>query len=277
MTQSGGASGATGYRYRSFNYDGLSRLLCASNPEDSTAVCPATNAGFVAGTTGYSYDAEGNVRSKTDGRNVTTSYNYDALNRLWCKSYSDGATPSSFYLYDLSSVANGVGKLSAEWTQTGGCPATTPTSAPASPFIIKRSFLAFDAMGRVQSENQCTNNLTGPGSCTTSSPNPFTLSYFYDLAGKPTAYTNGVNNVPGVGTIAFGLQYDGAGRLQNLGGSWNPAAGSSGNPLALFTAAPPNGYTAFGAIKNVVLGNNIFVNKTYDKRLRPTTETVTHP
>jgi hypothetical protein len=103
------------------------------------------------------------------------------------------------------------------------------------------------------------------------------LSYLYDLAGHPSAYTNGVNNVPGVGTIALGLQYDGAGRLQNLSSSWNPAAGAAAGPLSLFTADPTAGYTAFGAIQNVILGDNIFVSKTYDKRLRTTGETATHP
>jgi len=91
------------------------------------------------------------------------------------------------------------------------------------------------------------------------------------------AYTNGVTNVPSVGTIVFGLQYDGAGRLQNLSSSWNPSIGSSSSPISLFTADPTNGYTPAGAIQNMVLGDNIFVNKTYDKRLRTTGEVATHP
>jgi hypothetical protein len=99
----------------------------------------------------------------------------------------------------------------------------------------------------------------------------------YDLAGHTTAYSNGVTNVPSVGAIAFGLQYDGAGQLQNLNSSWNPSITSSGSPLSLFTADPTNGYTPAGAIQNMVLGNNIFVNKTYDNRLRTTAETATHP
>jgi hypothetical protein len=167
-----------------------------------------------------------------------------------------------------------IGRLSAEWTLpasvTGGC----TTTAPMAGFIIMRKILAYDAMGGVLSEQQCTPNLSGPGKCTTTSPNSFVLSYLYDLAGNPTAFTNGVTNVPIVGAITFGLQYDAAGRLQDLSSSWNPALGSSGGPFSLFTA---NGYTAAGAIQHMVLGNNIFVNKTYDIRLRTTGETATHP
>ncbi len=278
VTQWGGSSGSTGARTRTFNYDSLSRLLCASNPENSTAACPSSSTGaYVSGTAGYTYDANGNVRTKTDARGVTITYNYDTLNRLLSKSYSDGTTPYSCYQYDAPTTVNAIGRLSAEWTvpgsQSGGCVGTAPTNG----FITMRQTMAYDAMGRVRSEQQCTPNASGPGNCTSSSPNPFTLSYQYDLAGNTTAYTNGVSNVPGVGSIAFGLQYDGVGRLQNLSSSWNPTTGSSGSPLSLFTANPANGYTAPGAIQNIFLGNNIFVNKTYDSRLRTTAQTATHP
>jgi hypothetical protein len=206
---------------------------------------------------------------------VTISYAYDALNRLLSKSYSDGTTPYSCYQYDASGTTNGKGRLSKEWTvpgsQSGGCTATSPN------ILTKRTITAYDATGRVLSEQQCTPNVSGPGSCTTSPLNPFALSYLYDLSGNLTAYTNGVNNVPEVGSINFGLQYDGAGRLQNLNSSWNPAMSSSGSPLSLFTADPTNGYTPSGAIQNMYLGDDIFVNKTYDKRLRTTGETATHP
>jgi hypothetical protein len=99
----------------------------------------------------------------------------------------------------------------------------------------------------------------------------------YDLTGNVTAYTNGVGNVPAVGTIAFGLQYDAANRLQNLSSSWNPAAPSPGSTLPLFTADPVTGYAPFGGAQNTGLGNDIFISKTYDNSLRTTGQTVTHP
>jgi len=275
-TQCGGScttASVNGTIVRSFSYDSLSRLVCASNPENSTSPCPLTApSSYVAGTIGYSYYANGNVLSKTDARGTVTSYSYDSLNRLLGKSYSDNSTPSSCYLYDLSTVPNGVGRLAAEWTQPGTCPGTQPAV-----YITMRSFLGYDAMGRVTSEQQCLPNSGGTGSCTTSPSAAIGQTYNYDLAGNLTSYSNGVNNVPGAGTIAFGLQYDGAGRLQNLSSSWNPATNSSSGPTPLFTADPSAGYSAAGAIQNVILGNNIFVNKTYDSRLRVTGETATHP
>jgi YD repeat-containing protein len=69
VTQYGGLYGTSGSRTRSFNYDRLSRLLCASNPENSTGICSSTASGaYVPGTTGYTYDANGNVTSKTDAQ-----------------------------------------------------------------------------------------------------------------------------------------------------------------------------------------------------------------
>lgn len=55
-----------GSHTRTFNYDSLARLLCASNPENSFAGCPtvATNT-YTSGTVGYSYDANSNVAGKT--------------------------------------------------------------------------------------------------------------------------------------------------------------------------------------------------------------------
>jgi YD repeat-containing protein len=270
VSQCGGTCPSSASRVRSFSYNGLAQLITASNPETGT-VCYGVGSGSncVNG-----YDQDGNLQYKTDARGITTSYSYDILNRLLSKSYSDNTTPYSCFQYDASTTANSIGRLTTEWTlprsQSGGCSGT-------SGFITMRTIVAYDAMGRVLSEQQCTPNLSGPGSCTTSSSNPFALSYLYDLAGNTTAYANGVSNVPGVGTIAFGLQYDAAGRLEDFSSSWNPSSSSSGNPLSLFTADPTNGYTAAGAIQNMVLGNSIFINKTYDIRLRTTGETAKHP
>jgi YD repeat-containing protein len=88
-----GTSGSTA-RSRSFTYDGLSRLLTATNPE--------------SGTVTYGYDANGNVTSKTSPAVNQTSgtqslyYCYDPLNRLTEKylyggSITCSAPPSNHY------------------------------------------------------------------------------------------------------------------------------------------------------------------------------------
>ena len=97
VNQQGGTSDSTQWRTRTFTYDSLSRLRNASNPE--------------SGTVAYSYDANGNLTSKTDARGITTCYGtwsgsscngaagYDADNRLLMKTYSNG-DPAVTYAYD---------------------------------------------------------------------------------------------------------------------------------------------------------------------------------
>jgi YD repeat-containing protein len=53
---------------RSFSLRSLSRLRSATNPE--------------SGTITYVYDNNGNLKTKTDARAISTNYSYDALNRV---------------------------------------------------------------------------------------------------------------------------------------------------------------------------------------------------
>src|SRR5215470_4777164 len=91
VTQKGGASSGS-WRARSFTYDSLSRLTCAANPETTPglstvnpATCPASYTGtYTNGTIGYTYDADGNLITKTApapnqtsiGSTATTNYTY---------------------------------------------------------------------------------------------------------------------------------------------------------------------------------------------------------
>jgi YD repeat-containing protein len=86
VTQKGGSVQAN-WRIRNFQYNSLSRLLNANNPE--------------SGTVSYSYDANGNLLTKTDARGVATTMAYDALNRVLSKTYSDGTPAANFY-YDVA-------------------------------------------------------------------------------------------------------------------------------------------------------------------------------
>jgi len=62
---------------RSFTYSSLSRLTSAVNPE--------------SGTTSYTYDNNGNLLTKTDGRGVVKTFDpYDTLNRVKCWTYTGG-------------------------------------------------------------------------------------------------------------------------------------------------------------------------------------------
>lgn len=277
VTQNG-ASGSP--RNRSFNYDSLSRLICASNPENSTTACPAT--GYVAGTTGYTYDANGNVQSKQDARGIVVSYGYDNLNRLYQKTYSTASAsttdPTVCMQYDLPGgiSANTLGRLTMEWTQTAGsvCPALTSTlSAPPNIAITGRAGLVYDPRGRLVSEAEYT-----PASIVKGTSYP--MNYTYDLAGDLTSSTTGAMQPsmtlsspasPCAGSPSFSTTawmfvncYDGAGHLTSVTGN----AGTG--PTGLFSASS---YAPFGGRGIATYGNSaVSLTRGYDNRLRVTSE-----
>jgi YD repeat-containing protein len=263
VNQLGNAAIGDTSRTRSFSYDSLSRLLTANNPE--------------TGTVGYTYDANGNVHTKTDARGITTAYNYDALNRLLSKSYSDNATPISCYQYDLSSASNGIGRLANAWTMRFS--ASCATTAPSTGFLTKRSISAYDAMGRIVNEQQFTKASQASGAI-------YAPAYTYDLAGHLLSSTNGVGSTtPAAPPITFTYTLDNAGRLQTLNSSLQTATVNQTTytlPTTLFS--PPTDqsfpcanststqYTAFGGLANALYGSGLRLNRSYDSRLRTTCE-----
>jgi len=199
------ASTPATWRLRTFTYDSLSRLLTATNPE--------------SGTISYTYDANGNLTTKTSpapnqtgSATVTVAYCYDALNRLTSKAYTTSTTcpqtsPVASYSYDQTSfsgltIANGNGRRTGMTDQSGN------------------GFEAwsYDSMGRVISDKRTiytgtasysktipyTYNLDGSlaSIATPSWPDgshPSLNTYVQGGAGRPTVlntgFTNFVNNI----------------------------------------------------------------------------------
>jgi YD repeat-containing protein len=242
----------TSSRPRSFSYDSLSRLTSATNPE--------------TGTIGYAYLLNrgglcaGDVSlpcSKTDALGIMTNYTYDALNRITAKSYLNdlNKTPSTCFLYDAngsSAPANAIGRLTAEWTQSGTCPGNA-LSLPASGFVTAKVVTSYDAMGRLLTQQTCV--LTN---CTQNSYRP--QSFSHDLAGKLTGFNDGW------GLQSFTQSYDAAGRLQFLTSSWSDPT----HPPTLYGV---QNYGSIGVL-NATMGNHLTITKAYDSRERITNLTV---
>ena len=277
---------------RSFNYDSLSRLIQAFNPE-SGWTCYGTTGGAAANGSNCTegYDGNGNLMNKTDARAITTSYTYDSLNRILTKSYGTSSSLVSCSQYDTAT--NGTGRLGASWTQFGSCatspPAVACTSSSQSCYQSLRAFGSYDVMGRVSSEQQCV-----LGFCTSSAPpsapsqNCASLStaagiaYCYDLAGDLTAYSNGLTSTAFPQQWAlFSQTYDSAARLASVTVPSSPISPWSGSnpalPPNLFTVNPTSGYTPLSTLQNWTMGTNLSVNKTYDPRQRVSSETATQP
>src|SRR5439155_26088081 len=115
-------------------------LVSATNPE--------------SGAITYSYDASGNLSSRvapalnqTGTATVTTTYNYDALNRLTRKSYNDGTRSAVTYGYDGAALPC---TPSIGWTGGANVIGRRTSMCDAS----GSSMRAFDSIGRVIGETQ---------------------------------------------------------------------------------------------------------------------------
>lgn len=237
------ASTPAAWRPRTFTYDSLSRLLSAANPE--------------AGTITYSYDANGNLSTKTapapnqtGSTTVTATYSYDALNRLTQKSYSDGSTaaptPTAYFLYDLvnpwgSTYPNNyyIGRLDETITKN------------SSGTWLSSSYFLHDPIGRITKIGQCTpTNCSGTG---------FHTVYTYDLMGDLTSFRTIENN------ITFSYLYNAAARPTKITSSLS----DTNHPATLATVNSSIGYWAFGGLHMLTLGNGLTETAVYNSRLQP--------
>ncbi len=148
---------------RTFTYDRLSRLLTANNPEQDAATI-------------FTYDTNGNLKTKTEPRGIVTSNTYDGLNRRTFVNYSD-ATPDVTLTYDDAAVPFSKGRP----TETSNSVSTSKISA-------------YDALGRITSGEQVTSGTTYnftyahnlDGSLETQTyPDGLKVAYKYDSAGRP--------------------------------------------------------------------------------------------
>jgi RHS repeat-associated protein len=221
-----------GSRQRTFTYDLLSRLLTASNPESGT-ICYGTYSAGVC--QGNGYDANNNLIYKTDARNITTTYSYDALNRLSSKTYSD-STPPVTLTYDVAALdglnfQNPVGRLVKT---TGG---------------DARKWQSYDPLGRVATWWQCMADYCATGNVRG--------DRVYNLAGGVTSYT-------GMG-VTFTQTIDSADRVTQITSNFIDPQ----HPATLATVDPSVGFYPNGPIRKMTLGNGLTDTTVYNPRFQP--------
>ncbi len=232
-----------GLNARAFTYDSLSRPAQASDPESGTTnFYYTTSAGSLC-----SGDTTAVCR-RTDARTITTTYAYDALNRLKSRSYSDG-TPTANYNYDETApwgwtVANPIGRLTTYYTKN-----STGTTLTAS-------LLDYTAMGRVKDFEECV-----PQNC--SSAPSLTVNYGYSLLGVMN-YLHASQS----GGFDFALNYGftTAGWLSTI----TSTLSDSNHPGTLLSGpayAPP------GLLTSAQLGNAVTETAAYNSRFWPTSLT----
>ncbi|HEU4510625.1 MAG TPA: RHS repeat-associated core domain-containing protein, partial [Pyrinomonadaceae bacterium] len=222
-----------GGQQRFFMYDSLGRLLRLKNPELNAGTLASNLTDEVTGntqwSTAYSYDNNGNVISRIDARNITTTYAYDAVDRLKTRSYSDG-TPNVTLIYDASNVNNSKGHL-------------TSVSSSVSTY----SYGEYDAVGRIKSTTQ---TIDGVG---------YVMNYSYNLAGVMTS-----QSYPSGRVVAS--EYDDAGRLA---GVRNVANGLYYAGAAATDSTNRIQYSPHGAVSQLRLGNTLWEHTNFNSRLQP--------
>ena len=251
MTEDPGAGGlgyATSYAYdaldnltrvtqgsqsRTFGYDSLGRLLCASNPESrvGSAACSAATLP-TSGVDRYVYDNNSNLTRHTNTRGVAANTAYDALNRPTGINYSD-TTPDVTFCYDGKDFSGSACTTTQVVGKKGRLTAARST-------VSTTRYTSFDKLGRVKGSSQQTGSTT------------YSFSYGYNKAGglETQTYPSG---------LLVKTCYDAAGRISGVSDNATPAA----------TFASGFGYAPHGALAELKLGNNLYEYRDYNTRLQP--------
>ncbi|MCY0913268.1 RHS repeat-associated core domain-containing protein [Massilia antarctica] len=218
------------------DYDGIDQLTTVTDPRNlktryavdglgnqSELVSPDT------GLTKSTYDVAGNLKTSTDGRGKTSTYTYDALNRLTRIDCAGSVSTTFEYDGGATPTPNAVGKLTRMTDESGS------------------TSYSYDGFGRLMTKVQ---NVV-------SAPNNFTqtLRYAYEPSGRlaSVTYPSGnrvnyaYNNAGRVISITLNpTQANGSGTntgsnialLRNI--TYAPFGGSSGWTWGNSTAASPN-------------------------------------
>ncbi|GAB2574754.1 RHS repeat protein [Dyella jejuensis] len=232
-----GSDTATQNTTAHYAYDSLDRLTQVTDPSSLATIYSydglSDATGQVSpdtGITSRTFDAAGNVLTRTDAKGITATYGYDALNRLTSTSYPD-STQNITYTYD-------------EANSITGCASSAPLGRLTR--ILETAVTTvycYDPQGEVIQKQQ----ITAAGTDTT--------TYSYTAAGRLSsiAYPSGTR---------VSYTRDGDGRIQAI--AVTPPNGTASTVVSNVT------YQPFGPVASYTLGNGQTVTRTYDANYRLT-------
>ena len=238
-----------GTQQRFFMYDSLKRPIRARNPEQDvnsnlTLADPLT--GNSQWSLGYQYDSNGNLLVKTDARNVSTHFSYDALNRALRRWYNGsssltatthnspalpsgvGASDEANYIYDSQTLPAGAPSYS-RGSATGRLVATTYGSGSSA-----GDYFAFDVLGRGTLKIQQTGGIN------------YQVQRGYNLANGVTWQTYPAGSVR---TVTY--TYDSAGRTSSFSGALGDSVSR--------TYATGITYSVWGGLSREQFGTDLFL------------------
>ncbi|HZT72932.1 MAG TPA: hypothetical protein VE996_04710, partial [Terriglobales bacterium] len=192
------ATVSQGGQQRSLDYDGLGEMLYSRFPESAANIAgPADGFGNTNWSEALTYDADGNVLTRKDADGVTTTFGYDALNRLTSETFSD-STPGRYFIYD----------------STTGC--TLPSGANVT---YSTGRLVCAGLANTSQYNLISHDPAGEAIETWDqgpAGSPAHQAYAYFFNGQFSSYTNPNGNV-------FTYALDNPGRIVKLqaDGTWN--------------------------------------------------------
>ena len=141
-----------------------------------------------SGATSYTYNNNGTLYTKTDAKNIVTTFSYDDVNHATVKSYSSNAAPTSTYTFG---------------TAVGACYLKGRLLSSAN--TVSNTGYCYDPLGRIKSSSQTdvannvpynfqySYNLAG-GLLTTTYPTNIVLTYAYDSSGRVQTVINGASS-----------------------------------------------------------------------------------
>jgi RHS repeat-associated protein len=158
--------------------DRLGRTTSVTDPRNLVTQTPRNGLGSVTqlnspdtGLASHTFDAEANLKTRTDSRGVLATYTYDALSRLASIAYTQAAQPSQTLQWTYDQVgagfSHGVGRLTST-THPGGA-----------------AQYSYDPQGRLLTSTQRVNAASGANTVDIS----LAVGYSYDSAGRITQIT----------------------------------------------------------------------------------------